>query len=151
MEYLYQFLACLVVIFFVARALHTNLKIGVIAACVGAVGYVTFLLCPSPKVGFLLSSAVLTFLSEVFARACRVPSTIFVVLGIYPLVPGIALFETGALAVSGQYMEALLSAFDVIISLLLMAMAIAFVSVSFRIVWGFFAKKFLKKASASTH
>ncbi|MBE7010038.1 MAG: threonine/serine exporter [Ruminococcaceae bacterium] len=134
MIYIYKYIVCLVVIFLVGLSLRTKPMVSFIAGACGAVGYVVYLLCPTPPLGFLLSSLVLALLGEIFARVCKVPSSIFMVLGIYPLVPGIALYKTMAHAFSGDYSQALQTGADALIGIALMAVSFAFVTVSFRII-----------------
>lgn len=135
MYYLYQYIICTVVIFFVGLSLNAKPKISLIAGLAGAVGYVVYLLCPEPKVGYLLSALVLTLLSELLARVCKMPANNFLVLGIYPLVPGIALFRTMAYAVQGDYQKFLECGSEALICIILMTVAIALVPTVFRILF----------------
>ena len=135
MFYIYQYLVCLVVIFFVGLSLRAKPMISLLAGVAGAVGYVGYLACPDPKIGYLLSALVLTLLSELLARICKLPANNFLVLGIYPLVPGIALFRTMAYAVQGKYSEALLCGGEALICIVLMTVAIALVPTVFRILF----------------
>jgi len=131
--YIYKYIVCLVVIFLVGLSLRTKPMVSFIAGACGAVGYVVYLLCPTAPLGFLFSSLTLAVLGEILARVCKAPSSIFMVLGIYPLVPGIALYKTMAHAFSGDYGQALQTGADALIGIVLMAVAFAFVTVTFRI------------------
>lgn len=133
MMYVYKYVVCLVVIFLVGLSLRTKPLVSLLAGAGGAVGYVVYLLCPTAPLGFLFSSLTLALLGEIFARLCKVPSSIFMVLGIYPLVPGIALYKTMAHAFSGDYAQALQTGADALIGIALMAVSFAFVTVAFRI------------------
>lgn len=133
MMYVYKYVVCLVVIFLVGLSLRTKPLVSLLAGASGAVGYVVYLLCPTAPLGFLFSSLTLAVLGEILARVCKAPSSIFMVLGIYPLVPGIALYKTMAHAFSGDYGQALQTGADALIGIVLMAVAFAFVTVTFRI------------------
>lgn len=135
MSYLYQYIVCMVVIFFVGLSLRAKPLISFLAGAAGAVGYVVYLLCPEPKIGYLLSALVLTLLSELLARICKLPANNFLVLGIYPLVPGIALFRTMAYAVQGDYTAALDCGGEALVCIILMTVAIALVPTTFRILF----------------
>ena len=133
MYYVYIYIVCTAVIFFVGLSLHAKPLISLLAGLSGAVGSLVYLLCPEPKVGFLLSALVLTVFAECLARLCKKPATIFIVLGIYPLVPGIALYQTMAYAVQGDYIKALTKGGEALVCIVLMTVAIALVPAIFRI------------------
>ncbi len=133
MTYVYHYVICVAVIFFVGLSLRTKPTIALLAGLAGAVGYLIYELCPEAKVGFLLSALVLTILAECLARLCKKPATIFIVLGIYPLVPGIALYQTMAFAIQGRYNRALEKGAEALICIVLMTVAIALVPTIFRI------------------
>ncbi len=135
MYYLYQYIICTVFIFFVGLSLNAKPKISLIAGAAGSVGYVVFLLCPEPKVGYLLSALVLTLFSELLARICKMPANNFLVLGIYPLVPGGALFRTMAYAVRGDYHDFLACGAETLVYIILMTVAIALIPTVFRILF----------------
>lgn len=134
MYYLYQYIICTIVIFFVGLSLNAKPKIALIAGAAGAVGYVVYLLCPEAKIGYFLSALVLTLLSELLARLCKLPANNFLVLGIYPLVPGIALFRTTAYAVRGDYQMFLECGSEALVCIILMTVAIALIPTVFRII-----------------
>ncbi|MGN1059047.1 MAG: threonine/serine exporter family protein, partial [Clostridia bacterium] len=82
MSYLYQYIVCIVVIFFVGLSLRTKPWISLLGGLAGGIGYLVYLLCPVPKIGFLLSALVITLFSELLARLCKMPANNFLVLGI---------------------------------------------------------------------
>lgn len=133
MSFIYQYVICAAVIFFVGLSLHTTPLISLLSGLFGALGYSVYLLCPEAKTGFFLSALVLTLLAECLARLCEKPATIFIVLGIYPLVPGIALYQTMAYAVQGDYVKALTQGGEALVCIVLMTVAIALVPAIFRI------------------
>ena len=134
MNYLYHYFACLLVIFFVGLSLKAKPWVSLLGGVLGGVGYLVYLLCSTPQLGFLCGTLVLALLAEIFARICKMPSSIFMILGIYPLVPGIALYQTIAFAFRGEYAKAMEKGGYALVSIALMAVAIAFVTVVFRVI-----------------
>ena len=135
MTYLYYYFVCFIVIFFVGLSLRAKPWVSFLGGVAGALGYLVYLLCQEPKVGFFLSALVLTLLSELLARLCKMPASVFLVLGIFPLVPGSALYKMMAFAVQGEYRKALSSGGEALVSIVLMTVAIAFVPTVFRILF----------------
>jgi uncharacterized membrane protein YjjB (DUF3815 family) len=71
------------------------------AACgiTGAVGWLAYLLCAgpagfSPAMATFMATLPLTALSRWFAIRHRAPVTIFLLCGIFPLVPGAGIYDT---------------------------------------------------------
>ena len=62
----------------------------------GALSYLAFSLCAlsSPLLGFFAGGITMALFSEVFARVCKKPATLFLVPGLIPLVPGATLFNS---------------------------------------------------------
>lgn len=100
---LYAFLACagFCIVFEVRRPLF------ILLSCVtGAVGWLVFLLLAaigSDVVRYLLATIVVSVLSEIFARILKAPATIFLVIGIVPLVPGGGLYYAMDALINGDY------------------------------------------------
>ncbi|MBR5236767.1 MAG: threonine/serine exporter family protein [Clostridia bacterium] len=136
MNFIYIFLVCILVSFFIGISMHAKPWVSFLGGLVGGVGYLVYLICPSPRAGYLLSALVLTLLSEILARLCKMPSNNFLVLGIYPLVPGTALYQTMAYAVQGDYLKALEKGGEALVCIVLMTVSIALVPTVFRIVLG---------------
>ncbi len=136
MAYIYYFAVCMAVIFFVGLSLRAKPWVSLLGGAAGAVGYLVYMLCDEQKIGFFLSALVLALLSEILARLCKMPASIFLVLGIFPLVPGSALYHMMAHAVQGNYRMALHYGGDAVVSIVLMAVAIALVPTIFRILIG---------------
>ncbi len=136
MNFIYIFLVCTLVSFFIGISMHAKPWVSLLGGLVGGVGYVVYLTCPSPRAGYLLSALVLTLLSEILARLCKTPSNNFLVLGIYPLVPGTALYQTMAYAVQGEYLKALEQGGEALVCIVLMTVSIALIPTVFRILLG---------------
>ncbi len=100
---LYAFLACagFCIVFEIRKPLF------ILLSCVtGAVGWLVFLLLAdigSDVVRYLLATIVVSVLSEIFARILKAPATIFLVIGIVPLVPGGGLYYAMDALINGDY------------------------------------------------
>lgn len=100
---LYAFLACagFSIVFEIRKPLFIFLS------CVtGAVGWLVYLLLAEigSDVGrYLLATIVVSLLSEIFARMLKAPATIFLVIGIVPLVPGGGLYYAMDYLLNGNY------------------------------------------------
>lgn len=53
-----------------------------------------FLLAGHELLGYLVASLIIAVSSEILARICKKPVTIFVLPGVIPLVPGVGLYRT---------------------------------------------------------
>ncbi len=82
----------------------------ILLSCVtGAVGWLVFLLLDglgSNVARYLLSTMVVSLLSEIFARIMKAPATIFLVIGIVPLVPGGGLYYAMDYLINKDYVMA---------------------------------------------
>lgn len=84
----------------------------------GAVGWAVYLLISTryqmPIVGTFLASMVLTILARHLAVRCQAPTTVFLLCGIFALVPGGGIYYTTAHFFSGDGQAALNSGMDTI-------------------------------------
>ncbi len=84
-------------IFAFAVILETPRKYLWCAGCVGAVGWLAYLL--SGKLGAneifatFISALVITMVSHIFARIFKAPVTVFLIAGILPTVPGAGMYR----------------------------------------------------------
>ena len=117
---------------FVSFARGANVKTALYASFVSAVCYFVYNLIPHDKSAYFISSALLMLLCEVFARISKRPAIIFLVIGIYPLVPGSGLYKTFLELFNKNYEKALVIGGDTIVNLTIMAVGIAFVSTIFK-------------------
>jgi len=83
-------------------------------------------------IGFFAATLTLTLLSEIAARILKAPSTVFLIIGIYPLVPGAGIFKTAALILQNRVAEASMTGNATAAELLFMVAGIAIVSVMFK-------------------
>jgi len=85
---------------------------------IGALGYGAFLLVQKGGVGTSVSvfvaAAVVGITSELFARASKLPATVYITAGILPLVPGASAYLSMLLFSQGNYREALVAGSNVL-------------------------------------
>jgi len=84
----------------------------------------------SLRVGVHFAEAAL---SETAARIFKAPSTLFLIMGVYPLVPGAGIYKTAALILQNNVQEALVTGNATAAELLFMAAGIAVVSALFKL------------------
>ena len=76
----------------------------------GAAGWLCYLLVmqnyPSPAVASFAAVVVLTVMSRIFAVRRKTPVTIFLICGIFPLVPGAGIYWTAYYVVTDQLAKA---------------------------------------------
>ncbi len=74
------------------------------AAFTGAAGWLVYLLLrdSSSVIRFLLATIVVAVMSEVFARIYKAPATVFLIIGIIPLVPGGGIYYTMEALINGD-------------------------------------------------
>lgn len=98
---LYAFVGCAAFcfIFQVRRWQHI-----LCASLSGAIGWLTYLLLAdsSHVVRGLLATIAVALLSEIFARIFKTPATVFLLIGIIPLVPGGGIYYTLEALIGGD-------------------------------------------------
>lgn len=99
---LYAFLACagFCFIFEVKKPLFIF-----ICSATGAVAWAVYLLMDgagSEVSRYLMATIVVSILSELFARVLKAPATLFLIIGIIPLVPGGGLYYTMDYLINGD-------------------------------------------------
>lgn len=122
---------------FVSFARGASVKTALYASLISALSYFVFLVVPHDKSAYFISTAVLMLLCEIFARILKKPAIIFLVIGIYPLVPGSGLYQTFLEIFNRNYSSALKVGGDTLVNLTIMAVSIAFVSTCFKILKDF--------------
>lgn len=98
---LYAFLGCVAFCFiFELRRWTYILSAGV----TGAVSWLVYLLLEgeSNVTRFLLATIVVAVLAEIFARVYKTPATVFLIIGIIPLVPGGGIYYTMEALINGD-------------------------------------------------
>ncbi|MGN0335356.1 MAG: threonine/serine exporter family protein [Lachnospiraceae bacterium] len=71
----------------------------------GVVGWMIYLICEQRleiSGGVFLSAFVISVLSQIFARLLKCPVTVFLIPGIYPLVPGAGIYRTVYYMIMGE-------------------------------------------------
>ncbi|MGN8889201.1 threonine/serine exporter family protein [Dysosmobacter sp. HCP28S3_G4] len=98
---LWAFLACLTFCFvFELRRWRFILA----ASFTGAMGWLVYLLPDNwgSVARFLTATVVVAVLSEIFARILKTPATIFLIIGIIPMVPGGGIYYTLEALINGD-------------------------------------------------
>lgn len=73
----------------------------------------------------IASALAVTLYSEIFARVCRTPTTMFIIPGMIPLVPGSSLYYTMSNLIVSDYNMAILKFIDTILVIVGLAFGIA--------------------------
>ena len=98
---LYAFLGCgaFCFIFELRRRWHI-----LSAAATGAVAWLVYLSLPgfTDVTRYLLATIVAAALAEIFARIYKTPATVFLIIGIIPLVPGGGIYYTMEALINGD-------------------------------------------------
>jgi len=97
---LYAFLSC------VAFSVFYNVKLKWIpVTCLGgALGWLVYLLLdfPSDVPKYFVATVVIAVYSEIMARICKVPATLFLTVAFLPLVPGGGMYSTMEYCMRGE-------------------------------------------------
>ena len=98
---LYAGLGCLA--FCVVFELH-SWKYMLSASVTGAAGWLVYLLLDAhgSVTRFFLATIVVAVMSEIFARIHKAPATVFLIIGIIPLVPGGGIYYTMEALINGD-------------------------------------------------
>lgn len=96
----------------------------------GAIGWGVYLLisrtCHTPILAIFFSSLVLTMLARFQAVKCKAPTTVFLLCGIFTLVPGAGIYYTAANFFSGDGQAAIASGIDTIKTAVSIGLGIGF-------------------------
>lgn len=102
------------------------------AGIVASLGWFVYLLIkntsPSLAVAYFAGAFVVALLSEVFAFVFKNPATVYLLPGLFPLVPGGGMFQTMEAAVSGNMENALSIGFSTLTAAGAIAIGIAVAS-----------------------
>lgn len=78
---------------------HTPRKEWLCCGVTGGVGWLVYLICVYGNLGVVIASffatVALAWVSRVFAFCRKTPVTVFLITGIFPLVPGAGIYYTG--------------------------------------------------------
>ena len=89
------FLGCLGFAF--VFRVHRHLPYALLASLGGMLGWIVYLLV-IPYLSNIMSNLcamiVVALFSEIMARICKAPATIFIVVGCFPIVPGKGIYQT---------------------------------------------------------
>ena len=77
---------------------------------------------------------IVALFSEIMARICKVPATIFIVVGCFPIVPGKGIYQTMLYLISYDQKLFIDSLFQTVGTALALATAILIVSTFFKVI-----------------
>lgn len=117
--------------------IHRRLDHVLIASFGGMLGWIVYLLV-IPYLSNIMSSLcamiIVALFSEIMARICKVPATIFIVVGCFPIVPGKGIYQTMLYLISYDQKLFIDSLFQTVGTALALATAILIVSTFFKII-----------------
>lgn len=98
---IYSFIAC------IGFCLVFNLrgKMAAFASLGGALGWCVFLLCaniPNDIPRYFIATILISVYAEMMARMHKVPVTVYLIVGLLPLVPGAGIYYTMEYCINGQ-------------------------------------------------
>lgn len=109
------------------------------AGVAGGVAWFAYMLAghmiQSEMAAYFLATVVTTIYAEVFARILRVPTIVFLAVGIIPLVPGGGIYRTMLLSIRGTPNEALAACINTIQIAGAIAVGVVIVSSVVRMFW----------------
>jgi len=122
------FLGCLGFAF--VFRVHRHLPYALLASLGGMLGWIVYLLV-IPYLSNIMSNLcamiVVALFSEIMARICKAPATIFIVVGCFPIVPGKGIYQTMLYLISHDL-------FQTVGTALALATAILIVSTFFKVI-----------------
>lgn len=133
MIYIRDFLICIPAAAFFAILFKVPRRSILVSAVLGSAGYVVYELIAtylnSPITGYFIATLLMAICSEILARVMKMPTTVFIIPAIIPLVPGLGLYNTMMYLVKGQEMKAGQTGISTIMAIIAMAMALVFTSI----------------------
>ena len=129
---LYAFLACLG--FCIMYNIHER-KVRFAACAGGALMWVIYLLIEpyGALYGVFFSSLAVALYSETMARVLKKPATVFLIVGILPLVPGGGIYHTMYYCIQGNMQMFVEKLFSTVATAGLIAVAVSLSTSAFRI------------------
>ena len=122
-DMIYDFMVCALATFFFGVIFCAPAKSMLISSVVGGLGYVIYDLCCEP--GYFFGTLFVSITAEIFARIMKMPSVIFTIPGVIPLVPGVGLYNTMRCFVHGDTVNGLEVCVETLSCAGVMALAIA--------------------------
>ena len=93
-----QMIAAFLAVVFFSITLEVNKKFILFAGISGMIGWITYLICikngVNDIISYMFSGIVIALLSYIFSIIFKVVVTIFLIPGILPIVPGVAIYRT---------------------------------------------------------
>lgn len=141
LDMLRVFALCTAATVFYSLLLKTPKKAILIASVVGSLGYIIYLLLSERAgdiVAYFAGTLFIAITGEILARVMKMPSTVFIIPGIIPLVPGYGLYRTMLLMTLNEFDSSIRTGAATFLAAGAMAVAIALTNFIAR---SFFPKK----------
>lgn len=133
MNLLHDFIFCVPATLFITILFKVPKKAAIISTIVGSLGYVFYELTTpilnSPIAAYFISTLIMAIVCEICARIIKMPTTVFIIPCIIPLVPGLGLYLTMSYLVQHQYDKSGQTAITTGFAIIAMAMALVLTSV----------------------
>lgn len=133
MIFIRDFFICIPAAAFFAILFKVPSKSVLVSAVLGSAGYVVYELIStylgSIITGYFIATLLMAVCSEILARVMKMPTTVFIIPAIIPLVPGLGLYNTMMYLVQGQDAKAGQTGISTIMAIIAMAMALVFTSI----------------------
>lgn len=120
----YELLGCMLATIFFAMLLDQPWDTLIYTAIISVLGYITYLLLGQGVPAFFISGLLVGFLCEIIARLKKKTTTLFLISGIIPLVPGLGLYRSAILLAEKDYYGALQAAVEALGGIGAIALAI---------------------------
>lgn len=119
-----EIFGCLMATMFFAVLLRAPRSTMVYAAFISIVGYLVYLKLEQDVTAFFVSALIIGLLCEIVARIKKMATTLFLVCGIIPLVPGLGLYRAVMFMTEKNYDLASRTAIDALAGIGAIALAI---------------------------
>ena len=93
-EFVFQVVSAFFGVIAVAITVQVPKKNLVLAGLTGACGWFVELLLENTILSAFLAALVVAVLAQIFARISKTPVTVYLITGIFPLVPGVGMYRT---------------------------------------------------------
>lgn len=133
LKLLHDFLFCVPATLFITVLFRVPKKAAVISTILGSLGYILYEfsspLLHSPIAAYFGATLFMAVVSELLARIFKMPTTVFIIPSIIPLVPGLGLYQTMSYLVENESAKAAQTGINTIFAIVAMAMALVLTSV----------------------
>lgn len=131
MKLFFELIGCLMATLFFAELLRTPRSTMLYTGLISICGYIVYIAMGMTTTAFFASSLIVSLLCEVVARIKKMTTTLFLVCGIIPLVPGLGLYRAVMFLAQNRYLDSLKTAVEALTGIGAIALAITFSTMLF--------------------